>query len=106
MSLDNLNDMWRAAGCPERWRPAKWLAFDETARFRAHARQAHWTEAGEQDPEEGGWPIMCSRKASLASTRTASSPPCAAGAAAPGSPRSRHYFHRDLRRLFHGALSG
>ena len=39
----NLTDMWRAAGCPEHRRPAKWLAFEETARFRAHAR-AHWTE--------------------------------------------------------------
>ncbi len=38
----NLTDMWRAAGCPEHRRPAKWLAFDETARFRAHA-QVHWT---------------------------------------------------------------
>ena len=42
----NLTDMWRAAGCPEHRRPAKWLAFDETARFRSHA-QVHWTE-----PEE------------------------------------------------------
>ena len=42
----NLTDMWRAAGCPEHRRPAKWLAFEETARFRAHAR-AHWTEQGE-----------------------------------------------------------
>ena len=48
----NLTDMWRAAGCPEHRRPAKWLAFDETARFRAHA-QAHWTEIGERDSEEG-----------------------------------------------------
>ena len=38
----NLTDMWRAAGCPEHRRPAKWLAFDETARFRSHA-QVHWT---------------------------------------------------------------
>jgi hypothetical protein len=39
----NLTDMWRAAGCPEHRRPAKWLAFEETARFRAHA-QVHWSE--------------------------------------------------------------
>ncbi len=41
----NLTDMWRAAGCPEHRRPAKWLAFDETARFRAHA-QVHRTGPG------------------------------------------------------------
>ena len=31
----NLTDMWRAAGCPEHRRPADWLAFEETARFRS-----------------------------------------------------------------------
>jgi hypothetical protein len=43
----NLTDMWRAAGCPEHRRPAKWLAFDETARFRSHAH-VHWT--GPEEP--------------------------------------------------------
>src|SRR5919107_373635 len=47
----NLTDMWRAAGCPQHPRPAKWLAFEETARFRAHA-QAHWTETEGQESEE------------------------------------------------------
>jgi hypothetical protein len=47
----NLTDMWRAAGCPEHRRPAKWLALDETARFRAHAH-AHWTETEEQKAGE------------------------------------------------------
>ena len=42
----NLTDMWRAAGCPEYRRPAKWLFLEETMRFRAHA-QAHWTELEE-----------------------------------------------------------